>query len=238
MPPASIDRHGIAGRDGRGEQRARPPATNSTASASRTPARGRPDVGTGVGAQRGERRDLGDRPGGQPGRRDRHQHPDGEGAADPARVERGRAHVVEPEPDQRHQADAAEAARDDADQRGRDAERQRLEPDRATQLAAGDADAAQQRELAHPLGEEDREGVGDDQHRDEERDGDEEQGQDRDHVDAAGDLRPGARRSTRPADCTVASGTRSVPRPSRSRPRRPRRPTASPPKRSSVCQGT
>ena len=72
---------------------------------------------------------------------------------------------------------------------GRQPEREGLEPDRAAQLAAGDAHAAQQREVAHPLGEEDRERVGDDQHAHEEGDDHEEQRHDRDDVHAAGDLR-------------------------------------------------
>ena len=187
MPPASI-----AGTEPATTARtssAAPAETPSAASARRQrPAAERTST-AGVGTERGQRRDPGRRARRQPGGGERDQRADGERRAGPHGVERGRPHVGEPAPDERDEPCSGEGADGDAEGGGHQPEGEGLEADRAAQLAAGHADAAQQREVAHPLREEDGERVGDDQHAHEEGDDDEEQRHDRDDVHAAGDLR-------------------------------------------------
>ena len=72
--------------------------------------------------------------------------------------------------EQRLEPDGEADARDEADGRRDEADEHRLEQHRAEHLALPGADGAQQRELAAALGDDDREGVEDDERADEQRD--------------------------------------------------------------------
>ena len=72
--------------------------------------------------------------------------------------------------EQRPQAGRDGDAQREPQERADDAQRQPLADHRAHDLAARGAQRAQQRELAHPLGDGDREGVEDDERADEQRD--------------------------------------------------------------------